>query len=180
MLYRGLLVGVLVLVVASSLVGEPPQKAKLEPQKVLRVAADRLYFSYDTNLAAADRKYLDKAIEITGVSVDLRKDDKGKYYVVGAAHGRRVKPAHRGPRPRTNAEIAKAIDDENAGVWDRPGVYLFVPAGNRDKFADAPPGHTIVVRGICRGMTKDDKTSPDYFVHVDNCELIEIEKGDDR
>jgi hypothetical protein len=85
-LCSGLLLGGLLLVVACNRPVKP--SGPVEPPKpVATVTADELLAEYQKNEVAADQKYKDKLVQVTGKVAAVKKDLFGRYFVgLGTAH----------------------------------------------------------------------------------------------
>ena len=73
--------------------GDPPQNGgsstwtggttkTIPPAPAISVTAQRLVEDYKANEVAADQKYNDRTLEVTGIVGDIKKDILGKIYVV--------------------------------------------------------------------------------------------------
>ncbi|MFT3827988.1 MAG: hypothetical protein QM731_28985 [Chitinophagaceae bacterium] len=65
-----------------------PRKTAAEQSADVRIAADKLYDAYASDEQTANRQYLDKIIEVTGVVIDVQQVDKGWGILLTAGPGK--------------------------------------------------------------------------------------------
>jgi len=117
-----LVIGILLL----SACGEPaPSPSTTQPAApaVIEISAAQLYEEYEANAIAADQKYKDKMLKVTGVVSSIDKDVLGSPYVVLTGGG-------------------------EYEVW---GVQCTFSSAYEPQLAKLTKGQVVTVTGKCKG-----------------------------
>lgn len=117
-----LVIGILLL----SACGEPaPSPSTTQPaaRAVIEISAAQLYEEYEANEIAADQKYKDKMLKVTGVVSSIGKDVLGSPYVVLTGGG-------------------------EYEVW---GVQCTFSSAYEPQLAKLTKGQVVTVTGKCKG-----------------------------
>jgi tRNA_anti-like len=132
------------------------------------LSARQLYADYEKDLAAADAKYLDRTVELSGVPCRVEKDEQGRYFI-DAGVQRLVRDRSRErARFMSIEEYADAVQLAAANAEYLPGVVLFVRPEDVGRFAGAA-GRPGAVRAVCRGAHTDPRTLPNFMVVLEGC-----------
>jgi hypothetical protein len=132
----------------------------------VKVEEAELFKAYEKDVIAADKKYTGHTVELANVSGNVAKDRHGRYYLVAAGSARGVKHA---PQTTSSVDFYRAIQED--ALNRIPGIYLFLDSKEADKFSGLHDKR-VTVRGKCKGMTKDERTYPGYFVTVEGVKLV--------
>jgi hypothetical protein len=150
---------------------EWPAHGTAPDRPILRVSADELDNAYRKDIATADLTYLNKAVELSGVTGNVEKDAQGRYFI-GVVHDRFVKTPSRPPRVGTIDDVTRAIAE--AGLISGksvPAVILYIRQKDLNLFAGIG-GKTITVRGVCKGTRPEPTATPEYEIIVDDCMFV--------
>ncbi|MBE1554807.1 OB-fold protein [Sporosarcina limicola] len=104
-------------------VEKPKAKEKPKAEKAITISALNLYKAYDDNEVAADQKYRDKQLEVSGKVKDIGKDIFDKIYVT--------------------IDTGEVLGS----------VYVSFAKGQEGKIADLKKGQSLTVEGKCGGFT---------------------------
>jgi hypothetical protein len=135
----------------------------------LRVSVAELDNAYSKDLATADSTYLNKAVELSGVTGNVEKDAQGRYFI-GIMRYRQVKTPSRPPRVESIDDVIREIREAGFGGGPKyvPAIILYIRQKDLDQFAGVG-GKTITVRGVCNGTRPEPTATPEYEIVVEDC-----------
>jgi len=144
----------------------PPTYPAFDPAKaVTEISADHLFDAYLENPIAADARYKNKPIRITGYVTAVGKDKQGRQYV-----GLGPFVAH----PVSPEELAKKSPREQKWLREGypPNVICYVDPAKQAEFAKVKPkklDSDLIVVGLVQGERKDPNVRLGVVVTVANC-----------
>jgi hypothetical protein len=99
---------------------KPQRKAEGE-EAAFSLKADQLFKEYESNDSLANRKYLDKVVEVKGSITNVQIDQKG--------------------------EIVLILDEKDGMA----GIACSIDEGSKEKAKNLKAGQNISIKGICTG-----------------------------
>jgi hypothetical protein len=112
-----------------------------------KVAATALHGEYVANALAADRRYRDRTVTVSGDFAGLQRARDGRYYLtLSVANSSRL------PWPGSI-----------------PGVVAYVAPGSEGGFTDLKPPAHCSLTGVCRGAEHDPACWRGTAVVLDGC-----------
>jgi hypothetical protein len=115
---------------------------------VVKATADALFLAYRADRAAADQKYTDRVVEVSGMTGKVQKE--GGRYIIGAVRARVDK--------RTKESL--------------PRFFLYVHKDDVKGFAGLDGNRPYTIRGRCKGATADAGAVPEFFVVFEDCIFV--------
>jgi hypothetical protein len=147
----------------------PPGRTDTEPV-VIKVSADTLYQDYQKDVVAADEKYLNKWIELTGEHGKIEKDDSGKC-LLPILRRRMVKPKDSGARIMTSREAQRAIAEAALNTRYEPAILAYVNPREISSARGIEENTPLTVRGRCVGTRKDPMTIPAFVILIEDAKI---------
>jgi hypothetical protein len=149
-----------------------PKEEPLQDPPV-KVSVQALETEYRRDLVAADLKYRDKRIELSGVVGKVDKDDQGRYFI-GTGSRRLVKTSDGGARVTDLVEAQRRAMVAALNARYLPGVVLSVKSADLKSFTGLDSTKAFTIRGRCKGSQKDVSTIPDLYVIVEDCAFVGV------
>jgi hypothetical protein len=137
----------------------------------VKTSVNDLYTGYGKDLAAADLKFQNKQLELSGVTGKVEKDDQGRYFI-GACVSRVVKSGDGKARVMSIDQVQRRVYEAALNAKYVPGVMLYLKPDDLNQFTGLDGNKAITVRGRCKGSRTDPSTIPDYVVIIEDCTLV--------
>jgi hypothetical protein len=145
----------------------------LGKRATLKANADELFAIYGKDVVAADLKYTGQMVELGSVSCKVQKASDGRYYLIAAEQARFVTPKDQGPRIMSLEEYHRHVQQAALNTKYEPGIILYLDPKEAAKFTGLG-SEKVKVRGKCKGMTEDKRTTPGYFVTLESVSLVGV------
>lgn len=137
----------------------------------VEVAAGDLRDAYSKDVAAADLKYLDKLVRVTGASGKVDKEG-GKHFF-GSAPTRSITPPSKLDGGAHDITVILRDNQERAAnTQHEPGVLLYFEASQLADFQGVKPADKLTVEGVCRGTHKTPESNPPFVIVVEKCKRV--------
>ena len=125
-----------------------PQPAPKEPKPVATVKACELWTEFGKNELAADTKYKDKYIELTGALIQLQKDGNDKYY------------------------IGMTCVTSTQGIEIPPSVYCYISPESSKQFAELKQNEPLKLLGKVVGRRAVKTAYMGYVIDLTDCRYL--------
>jgi tRNA_anti-like len=147
-----------------------PEQSPISKNIIVRVTAETLVAKYETDPLQADKDYRDKVLEVE-ITGKLEHGVNGRYRFVSAQPTRLVERPFV-PQSVRVGDVRGLMQNALANAEYLPAVYMYVKKSEIQSFPTAQWGTRVVVRGVCRGASRDKNTRPETYVTLDDCVLV--------